>query len=243
MKSRHPIPPGGSGLLWMESKARGGGSLSPVMNVGYLVSLSACPCLRLPSCEIKLHTPPSQTVCVRRKASWRGTGRDSCGRSSWRWQHNAGSTFLDGLWVMHREQADSGIVAWRKVFEKGRVNVWQQSLGEQTEHVQLLLGTLEQVVALPWKECKGGEWGHLFRLCIWEKFLGIHFRASETLVPLPFLQVITVMQEAQISFQWASITGYYFSSFPCFSRGVTERWQMVNAAVSHCIPLLCLSAC
>lgn len=116
MKSHHPIPPGGSGLLWMESKPRGGGSLGPdlVVNVGYLVSLSACPCLRLPSCEIKLHTPPSQMVCVRRKASWRGTGRDSCGRSSWRWQHNAGSTFLDGLWVMQREQADSGTVAWRK---------------------------------------------------------------------------------------------------------------------------------
>lgn len=58
---------------------------------------------------------------------------------------------------MHREQADQGVIAWRKMFVKGRVNVWQQSQGEQTEPVQPSLGTLEQAVALPWKECEGGE--------------------------------------------------------------------------------------
>lgn len=68
MKSHHPLLPGGSGLLGMKSKARGGGSLNPdlVMSVGYLMSLSACPCLRLPSCEIKIHTPLSHS-CVRQE--------------------------------------------------------------------------------------------------------------------------------------------------------------------------------
>lgn len=54
--------PGGSGLLGTKRKARGGGSVIPdlVMSVGYLTSLSACPCLRLPSCEMKIHAPPSR---------------------------------------------------------------------------------------------------------------------------------------------------------------------------------------
>lgn len=68
MKSHHAILPGGSGLREMKSNARGGDSLNPdlVMSVGYLMSLSACPCLRLSGCEIKIHTPPSRS-CVRQE--------------------------------------------------------------------------------------------------------------------------------------------------------------------------------
>lgn len=41
--------------------------------------------------------------------------------------------------MIHREQADPGFVAWRKVFMKERVNMWQQSHGEQMEPVRAAL--------------------------------------------------------------------------------------------------------
>lgn len=73
MKSHHPVLPGGSGLLGTKAKATGGASLNPdlVMSVGYLMSLSACPCLRLPSCEIKPHAPPSRSGVCQEKGTLR----------------------------------------------------------------------------------------------------------------------------------------------------------------------------
>lgn len=68
MEGHHPILPGGSGPLGMKSKARGGGSLISdlVLSIGYLMSLSARPCLRLPRCEMKIHSPVSRS-CARQE--------------------------------------------------------------------------------------------------------------------------------------------------------------------------------
>lgn len=55
------------------------------------------------------------------------------GNDSFVFTHSAWSTFLDVPLMIHREQADPGFIAWRKVFMKERANVWQQSRGKQTE--------------------------------------------------------------------------------------------------------------
>lgn len=61
------------------------------------------------------------------------------GNDSYVFTHSAGSAFLDTRLMIHREQADPGFVAWRKVFMKERANMWQQSHGEQMEPVRAAL--------------------------------------------------------------------------------------------------------
>ena len=55
------------------------------------------------------------------------------GNDSYVFTHSPWSTFLDMLLMIHREQADPGFIAWRKVFMKERANMWQQSQRKQTE--------------------------------------------------------------------------------------------------------------
>lgn len=126
MKSHHPILPGGSCLLGMKSRARGGGFLNSdlVLSIGCLMTLSACPCLRLPHCEMKIHSPVSRS-CVRQE---KGTlEMDTQGHV---WKVDVEMTAMCSRtalgphsWTICREQADLGFIASRKVLMKESKNV------------------------------------------------------------------------------------------------------------------------
>lgn len=165
------------------------------MSVGYLMSLSACPCHTLPSCEIKTHTPLSCSHLSGEKHAMMDVQGHVC-KVFGKWQLCAHAQCLVCIPRCAADAQGTGVPSW-----PGEMRLWK---GEQTCGSKATDSRHRE----HWTGC-GTAWEGLLRRAMRSfaqtaqmgEILGNSLQDKQDTVPLapPFLYVNAMMQYAKIN--------------------------------------------